>query len=70
MEMDKLITTTQYAKRHRTSRQWIHNLIKQGRLDAVRIGRTYFIKPNSKISKPQDIVNIVANKNNIRIKNG
>lgn len=49
MKKPKLISVTEFAKKTGFSRQWIHTLIKMGRLDAVRIGYAYYVNPDTKI---------------------
>lgn len=49
MKKPKLISVSQFAKKTGFTRQWIHTLIKMGRLDAVRIGYAYFVNPDSEI---------------------
>lgn len=51
MDYKTLLTVKQYADKKNVSRQYIHNLIKAGRLDALKIGNCYYIRPDAKIHK-------------------
>lgn len=42
--MNDLITMTEAAKKLDCSRQWIHYLIKQGRLKAQKVGKAYILR--------------------------
>ena len=35
---------SEYARRCGVSRQWVHQMVKGGKLDAVRIGRSWFVR--------------------------
>lgn len=38
------MTATEYAKKHGKARQTVHNMIKDGRLDAIEIAGRKFVK--------------------------
>ncbi len=51
--LENFLTPTQFAKKLRITRQGVHKLIREGRINYERIGKRYFIPKDSKVKGAQ-----------------